>query len=325
MRILVIGGTHFVGRHLVERAAARGHEVTVFHRGGSELSEPGYPEVEHVHGDRDGGLEPLRGRTWDWVVDVCGYVPRVVQASVELGAAPRYLFVSTESVYAEPLPPRVTEESPLATMADTTVESITWETYGPLKVLCERVVQERYGDDALVVRPGYIVGPYDPTDRFTWYVRRAAQGGRMPLPSGPDEPFQFTHGQDLGAFMVALAEAGASGPFNVDGEPVRLGDLLDTVTSVADSEVEPVWLPRAALEGVGPSDDEPFPMWEPTEGPPSVMDASKARAHGLVHRSIEATVRETLEWDRARGLPKLAAGPSAEVEAELLSRFAAGG
>jgi len=322
MRVLVIGGTHFVGRHLVESAVARGHEVTVFHRGGSEPH--GFPEVEHVHGDRDGGLEPLRGRAWDWVVDVCGYVPRVVRASAELGAAPRYLFVSTESVYAEPLPRRVTEESPLATMADPTVEEITWETYGPLKVLCERTVQEIYGDDALLVRPGFVVGPFDPTDRFTWYVRRTAQGGRMPVPVGPDEPFQFTHGQDLGAFMVGLAEAGATGAFNADGEPVCLGDLLGTIARVAGVEVEPVWLPRTALGGVGSSEGELFPMWEPTEGTPWVMDASRARAHGLAHRSVEATARETLEWDRARGLPPLAAGPTAEVEAELLARSSAG-
>jgi 2'-hydroxyisoflavone reductase len=324
MRILVIGGTHFVGRHAVEQAVARGHEVTVFHRGTSEPSD-GYPDVEHVHGDRDGGLERLGGRTWDWVVDVCGYVPRIVRASAELAAAPRYLFVSTESVYAEPLPARVTEESPLATMADPTVEEITWETYGPLKVLCERAMQERYGDQALVVRPGYVVGPHDPTDRFTWYVRHAAVGGRMAAPSGPDYHFQFTHGQDLGAFMVTLAEAGASGAFNADGESVRLGDLLATIARVAGVEVEPIWVPESLF--VAPTsfeDEDPFPMFEPGEEGRATVDASKARANGLVHRSLERTVRETLEWDRARGLPELKTGLTTEAEAELLARLEAG-
>ena len=323
MRVLVIGGTHFVGRHAVEQVVARGHEVTVFHRGTSEPSD-GYPDVEHVHGDRDGGLEPLRGRTWDWVVDVCGYVPRIVRASVELEAAPRYLFVSTESVYAEPLPAWVTEESPLATMADPTVEEITWETYGPLKLLCERVVEERYGDRALIVRPGYVVGPHDPTDRFTWYVRRAAGGGRMAAPSGPDYPFQFTHGQDLGAFLVMLVEAGASGAFNADGEPLGLGELLGAIARVAGTKVEPIWVPEAMLQEPAGSDDELFPMWEPSPSVAWTMDASKARANGLVHRSLERTLRETLEWDRARGFPELKAGLTVEAEAELLARLQAG-
>jgi 2'-hydroxyisoflavone reductase len=323
MRILVIGGTQFVGRHLVEQAVERGHEVGVFHRGGSEPSDDGFPSVEHLHGDRDGGLDALDGRTWDWVIDVCGYVPRVVRASAELGAAPRYLFVSTESVYAEPLPPVVTEESPLAEMDDPTVEAITGETYGPLKVLCERAVADVYGAQALVVRPGFVVGPHDPTDRFTWWVRRVARGGRMPAPGGQEYPFQFTHGRDLGAFMVTLVEAGASGAFNADGEPVGLGDLLETIARVAGTQVEPVWAPESWLDEHG-IDDEAFPMWEPGASGLVTMDASKARAHGLDHRSLERTVRETLEWDRSRGLPPLTAGLTAEDEASLLTAFDAG-
>ncbi len=320
MRLLFIGGTHFVGRHAVERAVASGHEVTVFHRGGSEPSD-GYPAVEHVHGDRDGGLDVLRGRSWDWVVDVCGYVPRLVRDAVALGAAPRYLFVSTESVYSEPLAPVVDESHPLAAIADSTVERITGETYGPLKVLCEAAVRDAYGDRALVVRPGYVVGPHDPTDRFTWWVRRASAGGRMPAPSGPGYPYQFTHGQDLGAFMVRLIEQGASGAFNADSEPIALGDLLDTIARVGGVALEPVWIPEEELEGPGLGEDA-FPMFEPGESGCARMDASKARANGLVHRHVEITVRETLVWDQARGLPPLEAGLSAEREAEVLRRLA---
>jgi nucleoside-diphosphate-sugar epimerase len=319
VRVLFIGGTHFVGRHAVEEAVARGHVVTVFHRGGAEPSD-GYPSVEHVHGDRDGGLGILAGRSWDWVVDVCGYVPRVVRASATLGAAPRYLFVSTESVYADPLAAVVDESHPLSSIDDPTVEEVTWQTYGPLKVLCEDAVRDAYEDRALVVRPGYVVGPHDPTDRFTWWVRRAAAGGRMPAPSGPDHPFQFTHGRDLGALMMTLIERGASGAFNADGAPVALGDLLATIARTAGVALEPAWVPERELEAPGIGEDA-FPMFEPGEDGRVRMDASKALANGLAHRSLEETVGDTLAWDRARGLPELQTGLSSSREAELLGRL----
>jgi 2'-hydroxyisoflavone reductase len=327
MRILVIGGTHFVGRHLVERAVARGHEVTVFHRGGSEPGQ-GYPEVEHVHGDRNGGLAALDGRSFDWVVDVCGYVPRVVRDSARLEAAPRYLFVSTESVYAEPLPELVDESSPLGELDDPTVEEVDWRTYGPLKVLCERAVLDVYGDRALIVRPGYVVGPHDTTDRFTWWVRRAVRGGRMPAPADAGYPYQFSHGEDLGAFMVALVEAGATGAFNADNAPVGLGELLATIARVGGVELAPVWIAEDELEALGlldPDADEAFPMFEAGPVGRVTMDASKAMANGLMHRPVEQTVRETLAWDRARGFPDLGTGLTAEAEADLLARLDAGG
>jgi 2'-hydroxyisoflavone reductase len=320
MDLLLIGGTHFVGRHVVEQAVAAGHQVTVFHRGASEPGER-YPDVEHVHGDRDADLGSLRGRSFDWVVDVCGYVPRVVRGTVELAAAPRYLFVSTESVYAEPLPPVVDERSPLATLEDPTVEEVTWQTYGPLKVLCEQVVVDAYGERALLVRPGYVVGPHDPTDRFTWWMRRAAAGGAMPAPDGPDYPVQLTDGRDLGAFMVRLIEAGANGAFNADGPPVPLGDLLDSAARVAGTRVDPVWIPERWLSDHGFDDGVAFPIWESGDGGRARMDASKAVASGLTHRDLESTIRDTLAWDRARGLPELAAGLSPEREAELLAAF----
>jgi 2'-hydroxyisoflavone reductase len=182
VRLLVLGGTQFVGRALVEAALHGGHEVTLFHRGRTNADL--FPEAEHVLGDRDGGLDLLRGRAWDACLDVCGYVPRVVRQSADLlrGAVGRYVFVSTISVYASLAEPAV-EGSPLAELADTAVEEITGETYGGLKVLCEREVERAFGDDALVIRPGFVVGPHDPTGRFTYWAHRAAAGGEMLVPA----------------------------------------------------------------------------------------------------------------------------------------------
>jgi len=314
MRLLLIGGTRFVGRHVLEQAIARGHEVTAFHRG--LVEPPDLVPVEHVHGDREAELELLSGRSWDAVVDVCGYAPRVVRlSSVALETSVgRYCFISSESVYAEPLPPVVDEGSPLATLA---ASRGSWGWYGPLKVLCERVVQDVFGERGLIVRPGYVVGPHDPTDRFTSWVRRAARGTRMLAPGDPASVVQFVDGRDLGAFVIALLERGASGAFNADGPPLELGAFLETCVRLTGAGTEIVW----ASEGwiAERKLEEAFPMWDP--GPPGrvVMDVSKGRAAGLVNRSVEETVGATLEWDRARGLPEpMQAGLTPEREAELL-------
>jgi 2'-hydroxyisoflavone reductase len=317
MRILLIGGTRFVGRHVLEQASARGHEVTALHRGQTE--PPDLPPAEHLHGDRETGLQVLTGRTWDAVVDVCGYAPRIVRLSAAAlqGSVGRYCFVSSESVYAEPHPSVVTETAPLATLG---ASEGGWGWYGPLKVLCERVVDAVFGQRALVVRPGYVVGPHDPTDRFTSWIRRAARGGRMLAPGDPTSVFQFVDGRDLGAFVVALLEADAGGAFNADGQPLELGAFLETCVGVTAAGTEVVWVPESwVLERrLG----ELFPMWEPGASGRVVMDASKARRAGLANRPIEETITATLGWDRARGLPEpMGAGLTPEREAGLLAEL----
>jgi 2'-hydroxyisoflavone reductase len=317
VRILVVGGTQFVGRHVVEQAVAGGHEVTVFHRGVTE--PPDLPAVEHVHGDRETGLGQLAGRAWDAAVDVCGYAPRLVRVSATAleGAVGRYCFVSSESVYAEPHPPVVTEAAPLATLGASEGE---WGWYGPLKVLCERVVEATIGEGSLIVRPGYVVGPHDPTDRFTWWVRRAARGGRMLAPGDPASLLQFVDARDLGSFVVTLLERGAAGAFNADGHPLALGSLIETCLLVSGAEVEVTWAAEDWVLGRGLA--ELFPMWSPGEHGRVVMDATKARAHGLVNRPVEETVAATLEWDQARGSPEpMRAGLSPEREAALLAEL----
>src|SRR5882762_6808084 len=202
MRILVLGGTRFLGRGFVVAAQARGHELTLFNRG--RTNPELHPRVERILGDRDGGLGALAGRTWDAVVDPSGFFPRVVGASARAlaGSVGRYLFVSSISVYAEPIPHGVDETAPVAPLADPAVEDIGGGAYGGLKALCEDRVREAFGERATVVRPGLIVGPHDTTDRFPYWPRRIARGGEVLAPGEPSAPVQLIDARDLAAFMV---------------------------------------------------------------------------------------------------------------------------
>src|SRR5262245_46986718 len=191
MKLLVIGGTHFVGRAFVEEAVERGHAVTVFHRGSSEPDD--FPDVEHVHGDRHDDLELLRGRTWDAALDTCAYRPRSVHIAADVldRAVEHYTFVSTLSVHPDDdLPVGSREDAVTHGPPFPDTEELTLETYGPLKAACEQAADDRFASRCLIVRPGYIVGPHDPSDRFTYYVRRAAAGGEMLAPGPPDAPLQ---------------------------------------------------------------------------------------------------------------------------------------
>src|SRR5262245_38592594 len=190
MKLLILGGTVFLGRYLVETALAHGHEVTLFNRG--QHNPDLYPDVEKLHGDRDGGLDILRGRRWDAVIDTCGYVPRVVRASAELlaGAVDHYTFISSISAYPSFKAIGNDERPPVGTLADPTVEEVTGESYGPLKALCEQAVEQALPGRTLNIRPGLIVGPYDPSDRFTYWPHRVAQGGEVLAPGRPERHVQ---------------------------------------------------------------------------------------------------------------------------------------
>ena len=188
MNLLILGGTVFLGRHLVEAALARGHAVTLFNRG--QHNPDLFPEVERLRGDRDGDLQALEGRRWDAVVDTCGYVPRVVRASAEMLApnVDHYTFISSISVYADTSKPGIDEQAPVGTLDDPTTEEVTGESYGPLKALCEQAAEAAMPGRVLNIRPGLIVGPHDPTDRFTYWVRRVAEGGEVLAPGNPHAP-----------------------------------------------------------------------------------------------------------------------------------------
>jgi 2'-hydroxyisoflavone reductase len=325
--LLVIGGTEFVGRAVVELAVERSHRVTVFHRGQAEPAD--MPAVDHVHGDRDGGLDALGDRTWDAALDTCGYVPRVVRDAARLlaGRTDLYAFVSTLSVHADELPAGGNEDSPVHQPPFPDTEEVTGETYGPLKVACELAVTEEVGEDrAFVIRPGYIVGPHDPTDRFVSWLRRAGAGGTMPVPGRPDEPLQVVDVRDLGAFILDGIEAGRTGTYAVvgPGEPLTFERFLRTAVEVAGATTDLVWIgdERAMAEA---SDEEEryelWPMWHPEFDGVHRFDVSKARGAGLQHRPFEDTVRDTIAWDRSRPQEPLPHGVPLEREARLLAEI----
>ena len=303
MKLLVLGGTAFLGRHTVEAALARGDEVTIFTRG--RTNPDLFPEAEHLVGDRDGGLEPLAGREWDGVVDTSGYVPRVLRQSAELlrDAAGRYVFVSSISVYSGFSQP-VDEESPVAHLDDPFSESVEAD-YGALKAACEYVVEEVFGDRGASIRAGLLVGPHDPTERFTYWPRRLDEGGDVLAPGDPAAPVQFVDARDLGAWLLHLAEHGPGGVFNATGpaEPLTLGELLERAIAAVGSDARLVWTDEQRILGAEVQPWMELPLWVPGEDWAGFMraDTRRALAAGLRFRPLEETVRDTLAWSREAG------------------------
>jgi nucleoside-diphosphate-sugar epimerase len=302
----------FLGRAVANAALQRRHQLTFFNRG--QTNPELYPEVEKLRGDRDGGLDALAGREWDAVVDTSGYLPRVVRQSAELLAehVGRYCFVSSVSVYADFSGP-VDESSAVGTLDDETVEEMgeEYENYGPLKAVCEGVVQETLGERSLVVRPGLIVGPHDPTGRFTYWPHRLARGGEVLGPGPPERLVQFIDVRDLGEWIVRLLEDERGGVFNATSEGVPWGDLL------GDAEV--AWVDDAFLLEHGVGEWMGLPLWIAAADWAGLhqADVSRATAAGLRLRPVEETVRDTL----ALATPVDGVGLSPAREAELLAAW----
>lgn len=300
MKLLVLGGTKFLGRHAVDAALTAGHEVTIFTR--AQTNPDLFPEVEHLQGDRDGDLAALEGRTWDGVVDTSGYVPRILRQSAELlrDAVGRYAFVSSISVYADFSRP-VDESTPVAQLEDPDTEEIL-EHYGALKAACEAVVDEVYGDRGASVRAGLIVGPYDPTDRFTYWPRRIAAGGDVLGPGDPSAPVQFVDARDLGAWLVKLALEGPGGVFNATGPAATLmfAELLERTTTAIGSDARVVWVDEQNIVDAGVEAWTELPLWLPGDDYAGMAraDTRRAREAGLTFRPLEETVVDTLAWDR---------------------------
>ncbi len=325
MDLLVLGGTRFAGRFFVEGALAAGHRVTVFHRGttGADL----HPGAERLLGDRDGGLGVLAGRRWDAAIDFCGYVPRVVGAGVAVlrDAVPHYTFVSSVSAYAEPVPPDATEDAPLATLADPAVEEITGETYGGLKAACEAVVHAGFPGRSLVVRPGLIVGPNDPTDRFPYWPRRLARGGRVLVPDVPALPVQVIDARDLAGWMLAQVEGKTTGTFNAVGPraPLALRECLERIRAAVGSDATFEWVDESFLVARGVLPWMEIPLWLHGAESGDTFSGARAWASGLFPRPLEDTARDTLAWDLARVGDAHPASPALtpEREAELLREW----
>ncbi|PKN95516.1 MAG: epimerase [Chloroflexi bacterium HGW-Chloroflexi-6] len=324
MNILIIGGTRFLGRHLVDSALARGHQLTLFNRGKSNRTL--FPTLETIIGNRKHDLGQLTSRSFDAVIDTCGYFPRNVRLAAQTlkDVVKSYVFISSISAYADVSQIGITEDSPLASMPDETVEEINGETYGPLKVLCEKAVQAEFTDRALIIRPGLIVGPYDPTDRFTYWPVRVARGGDVLAPEAPNVPVQIIDGRDLAEFTIKLIEQKAAGTYNVTGPDYELtfGAMLETCKQVSDSDAVFHWASVEFLEQNKVAAWSDMPVWVPNTPENagfSKVDISKAIAAGLTFRPLANTVRDSIEWAKTRSAEYAwQAGLTAERESELV-------
>jgi 2'-hydroxyisoflavone reductase len=318
VNLLVLGGTRFLGRHLVQAALERGDRVTLFNRG--RTNPDLFPEAEKLRGDRTSDVSALREGCWDAVVDVATYLPRVVRLSVDAlrDRIERYVYVSSVSVYADQSVPPV-EGAAVSELADPDDESV--ESYGALKAACERIVHEAFGERALLVRPGLIVGPHDSTDRFTWWPRRIGAGGRVLGPGDPEDRVQFIDARDLADWMLRATDAGLGGVFNATGEPMAFTAFLEECRRVTGSDAELVWVPSDRLLAAGLEEWMGVPLWiaSPGWGAANRVDVSKALAAGLTFRPLEETIPDTLDWDAVREWPRAEIGISLELEQELLA------
>lgn len=326
-KILVLGGTRFIGPHIVDAAKARGHAITLFNRGYTEkLRGEIIPGVEHLYGNRDPdkpadetknekgeyvttdgpkGLETLKGRSWDAVIDTSGYYPRMVKASAELLAphVKQYVFVSSVSVYASDEKGGEDESAAVGTMEDPTVETMgpEYKFYGPLKALCEQAAEKAFPGRCANVRPGYIVGPGDGTDRFSYWPLRVKKGGEVLAPGSPEDPIQIIDGRDLAAWLITLVEGGTAGTFNAVGpeKPLTMGGVLESCKKVSGSDARFTWVPSEFLEKDVPGEGLDLPIWAPATGKTAGFHRrSNARAlkAGLTFRPLETIVGDILAW-----------------------------
>lgn len=319
LKILILGGTGFLGPAVLDSARARGHTVTLFNRGRTEKRKPGqFEDVEKLYGNRDPnltadekdpespkGLKALEGRAWDAVVDTSGYVPRVVKASAELlgPKVKHYTFISTISVYAKNDTPGADESAEVGTMADPTIETMgaQSENYGPLKALCEQAAEAAMPGRVLNIRPGFIVGPNDPTDRFTYWPVRATKGGKMLCPGDGTDPVQFIDVRDLAEFIIRGIEKNTTGVFNVTGpkESLPFKEVVGACLRASGLDTTPTWVPIDFLQDQGVALGAELPIFIPPRGEVAgfhTRSVAKAVAAGLTFRTADDTCRAILAW-----------------------------
>jgi 2'-hydroxyisoflavone reductase len=327
--MLILGGTGFIGPHLTEQALARSFRVTHFNRGRRDAE---VENVETLLGDRKGQLDSLKGRKWDVVVDNTGYIPKFVKMSADL-LAPNTgycLYISSISAYASFAKPN-DEDSPTGVLENKDQEEITNETYGPMKALCEQYTRDAYGARCSIVRPGYIVGPPDPTDRFTYWPVRVAKGGDMAAPGTAADPIQIVDVRDLVHFMLDLVERRVQGNFNAVTPPdaITMGGLIDTSLRVTGADTKVTWIDEDFLAANLKPEEMNFAPWGPMRGEEaggSLTGIKRSLAEGLRARPLEDIVRDTLAWHETRPAERKAAlrsGLSTTKEAELLAAWRA--
>lgn len=316
MNVLVLGGTRFIGRHIVDALGAGGHGVTVFTRGTSPDELP--PQVERLHGDRSegaAGLAPLDGRRWDACIDVSGYTPLQVRASVERlrDNVGRYVFVSTVSTYASLAQAPIVETHALHAEADESLTDVTNDTYGPLKVTCERIVRETYGDRATILRPQIVAGPFDPTGRHTYWVQRAMRGGEVLVPGDGTDHVQVVDARDLARFAVTVIERHTPGIFNIAGPRLTWAAFVDALGISS-----PVWVPSGMIATAGLTFAD-LPLFVPA-GSESVgamhVSHDAATATGFSHTDAAVTIADTRAWLRAHPMTPVL---TADREADLIA------
>jgi len=325
MRVLILGGTGFIGPHFVETLRAQGHTVTLFNRG---KRNPGlFTDIETLIGDRNGQVDALKNRDWDAVIDDSGYLTKQVRLTADLlkDHTQYYLYISSISAYADFATPNIDEDYKLAELKDPDTEDIM-ANYGGLKAACEGIVAATYGTRSCIVRPTYIVGPGDHTDRFTYWPVRAARGGEMLAPGSASDPMQFIDVRDLADFVRQCVEQRTAGRYNACNPPrsVTIGQVLDTGKRLSGADTKYVWVGADFLEAQKLLDSNEIPIWAPPTGEwvgASQVSCARAVAKGLRFRDLSTTVADTLAWHKQRPAEqqqKLRAGLTPEREAELL-------
>lgn len=319
MKILVLGGTVFLGRHFVEIALSAGHQVTLFNRGRTKPDL--FPNVEKLRGDRRQDLTALEDKSWDAVLDTSGYLPRDVFRSADQlsGAAEHYTFISTISVYRDLPQTGLDESAPTEELEGRNPHRVTEQTYGPLKAQCERAAVDAFGRRVFIVRPGLIVGPYDPTGRFTYWPRRMARGGEVLAPGEPDRPVQLIDVRDLASWILDSMKAGRTGAYNAAGpaSELKMEEMLKVCRQVAGGEAELTWIGEEYLLGTGVQPFSELPLWLPQDQNGLLqVDNKKAVADGLHFRPLKETAQETLDWDEQVGGP-INRGPGLDPAREL--------
>jgi 2'-hydroxyisoflavone reductase len=335
LRVLILGGTGFIGPHFVAALTAHGHRVTVFNRGKDPAKVPA--GVVQLFGDRNGQVDALKGHDWDAVIDDSGFTVRQVRLTAELlkGHIKRYIFISSISAYADLAVPGIAENYKLATVADPSTDDLGGGNYGGLKALCEQLIEHTYQDSATIIRPTYIAGPGDTTDRFTYWPVRVARGGAMLAPGSPADAIQFIDVRDLADFVRLCAEKHLSGRFNACDPPraVTIGALLEAGRRITGADTRFVWasvpfLTEQKVIGADATDGNALPIWNAAVGAEAgaaLVSPARAVSHGLTFRSLDQTIRDTLEWQQQRPPAQqiLKAGLSPQREAELLKKLRA--
>ncbi len=321
MKLLIIGGTRFLGRAFVDFALSRKHEVTLFNRGRTNKD---LFDVEAIYGDRDGETSKLAGRKWDAVIDTCGYVPRVVRQSAETlkDSVGMYCFISTISVYREQQAPIKETDELLRFDKTPETEEITAESYGPFKVLCEETIEDIFPGKALHIRPGLIVGPHDTTDRLTYWVDRFQRRGAVLLPNRAQQPIQFIDVRDVAEFTIREIESSTTGIFNATGPAydVNMGEVWSALKSECGGMPTEAIVSDDFLVENGVKEWQDLPFITP-EGEMPIIDLTKSMKQGLTLRPLDHTIRDISDWHRSRGTVDLKAGMSREREAELLEKW----